>query len=96
MLLFQVTYKALEQFSESDFDLEKLEKTVFVTTCFVIIQLVKKCKLTEFQAKRTRQSRNLDSLVLVNTIHPFLREGVKKRPFNGHADKEFNKRREEN
>ena len=28
MLLFQVTYKALEQFSESDFDLEKLEKTV--------------------------------------------------------------------
>ena len=28
ILLFQVTYKALEQFSESDFDLEKLEKTV--------------------------------------------------------------------
>ena len=28
MLFFQVTYKALEQFSESDFDLEKLEKTV--------------------------------------------------------------------
>jgi len=39
----KVTYKALEQFSESDFDLEKLEKT----------------------AQRTRQSRNLDSLVLV-------------------------------
>jgi len=39
----KVTYKALEQFSEYEFDLEKLEKT----------------------AKKTRQSRNLDSLVLV-------------------------------
>ena len=37
-----MTYKALEQFSESEFDLDRLEAAV----------------------KKTRQSQNLDSLVL--------------------------------
>jgi len=40
-----VTYKALEQFSESEFDLDRLEAAV----------------------KKTRQSQNLDSLILSTT-----------------------------
>ena len=40
MLLFQVTYKALEQFSESDFDLEKLEKTVHYSWNMFSVRIV--------------------------------------------------------
>lgn len=46
----KVTYKALEQFSESEFDLDRLEETVN-------------------KVKKSRQSQNLDEVVVVSTAN---------------------------